>query len=321
MLARGRIDTHMHVVPPDYRAWLLSKGLKSGGKPIPEWSAAAALELMQTNGIETSILSVSTPGVEPAAANPAEAATRARELNQFCAELMGRFPARFGFFATLPLPNINAAISEVAHSLDELRADGVILLSNTKGVYLGDDSLLPLMSELDQRGAVVFVHPSELGAEPVPSIPAHAIDFLLDTTRAALNMARHSWPERFPNTKILLAHGGGFVPYAAQRMAVNASADADERRGLEMLRRFWFDTALTSSNYALPSLLSFADPERVTFGSDFPFAPAERSTSFTRRLDHYEGHIDRAAINRGNAERLFPRLTGAADNITSEQTV
>lgn len=310
-MTRGRIDTHMHVVPPEYRAWLLSKGLKSGGKPIPDWTIGGALELMEANNIETSILSISTPGVEPAAANPAEAASRARDLNHFCADLVGRFPGQFGFFATLTLPDVESATEEAAFALDVLHADGIVLLANTLGVYLGDDRLLPLMEELDRRGTVVFVHPSQPAVEPLPSIPAHAIDFLLDTTRAALNMARHDWPERFPRIKFLLSHGGGFVPYAAQRMAVNASAEADEPRGLEMLRKFWFDTALTSSNFALPSLLAFADPGRITFGSDFPFAPAERSTSFTRRLDLYAGPINREAINRNNAERLFPRLAVA----------
>jgi len=217
-----------------------------------------------------------------------------------------KHPARFGFFATLTLPDIDGAIAEAAYALDELGADGIVLLTNVRGVYLGDASIEPLMEELERRRAVVFVHPSELPAPPVPGIPPFAADFLLDTTRAAINMARQGWLDRYPNVKVILSHGGGFVPYAAERIARMCSPDGDSANGLQRLRRFYFDTALASSPYALPSLLAFADPTHITFGSDWPYAPKERSLHFARLLDGFELEGDvRAAIDRGNAERLF----------------
>jgi predicted TIM-barrel fold metal-dependent hydrolase len=209
----------------------------------------------------------------------------------------------------LTLPDVDGALAEAAYALDTLGADGVVLLANVNGIYLGDASQEPLMAELDRRRAVVFVHPSMLPAPSVPGIPAFVADFLLDTTRAGINMCQKGWMERYPNLKIILSHGGGFIPYAAQRIARMCSADGDPARGIELLRRFYFDTALTSSPYALPSLLAFADPLRITFGSDWPYAPKERSLSFARMLDEFDLSEDaRAAIDRGNIARLLPRF-------------
>jgi predicted TIM-barrel fold metal-dependent hydrolase len=305
--ASVRIDTHLHVVPPAYAAWLRRLGVTAGGREIPDWSVEAALELMDGAGIRTGILSVSTPGVH--LGDAALARDKAREVNAFAADVVREMPERFGFFATLTLPDVEGAIAEAVYAFDELQADGVVLLANVGGTYLGDPAWDPLMAELDRRGAVVFVHPSALPAPEVPGIPPFAADFLLDTTRAALNMAQHGVLERFPRLSIVLSHAGGFLPFAAERMARVVSPDGSNPAGIERLRRFWFDVALSSSPYALPSLLAFADPARITFGSDWPYAARERSWHFASLLDRFALTPEqRHAIHRGNAERLFPRL-------------
>ena len=302
-----RIDTHHHVVPPRYAAWLAGRGIDAGGRAIPEWTVPTALQLMDDAGVASAVLSVSTPGVH--LGDDAEARRWAREVNEFCAAVVAEQPRRFGFFATLTLPDVDGAIAEAAYALDVLKADGVVLLANVHGQYLGDAAFDPLMAALNERGAAVFVHPSHLPGPDVPGIPAFAADFLLDTTRAALNIAKSGALERYPDLKIILSHAGGFVPYAAERMARVISPDGQTPGGLARLRKFWFDTALSSSPYALPALLAFADPARITFGSDWPYAPAERSLHFTRLLEDYPlTEAQRRAIDRGNAEALFPRL-------------
>ncbi|MBS0452777.1 MAG: amidohydrolase [Proteobacteria bacterium] len=302
-----RIDTHQHIVPPEYASWLAKNGVLAGGLPIPQWSAEGALDLMESAGVAAGILSVSTPGAHLGI--DAEARAMARSVNEFAAGVAKAHPGRFGFFATLTLPDVDGAIAEAAHALDALGADGVVLLTNVRGVYLGDSSIDPLMEELNRREAVVFVHPSELPAPPVPGIPPFVADFLLDTTRAGINMCRQGWMERYPNVRIILSHGGGFIPYAAERIARMCSADGVAATGVENLHRFYFDTALSSSPYALPSLLAFADPTRITFGSDWPYAPKSRSLHFAQLLDEFKLSTEaRRAINRANAEKLFPRL-------------
>ncbi|HOB65577.1 amidohydrolase family protein [Ottowia sp.] len=306
-----RIDTHQHIVPPTYAAWLAARGLNAGGRAIPHWSVDGAQELMHGAGIASAILSVSTPGVH--LGDDTEARDKAREVNEFAASVMRHDPARFGYFATLTLPHVAGAIAEAEHALDHLGADGVVLLANVNGTYLGDPAWEPLMAALNARQAVVFVHPSSLPTPPVPGIAPFVADFLLDTTRAAINLARTGCLERYPDLKIILSHAGGFVPFAAERMA-RACSDSgeDTAQGLARLRRFYFDLALSSSPYALPSLLAFADPARITYGSDWPFAPHARSLHFARLLDEYAlTPAQRHAIDRGNAEKLFPRLARA----------
>lgn len=306
-MAPLRIDTHQHIVPPRYAQWLASRGIDAGGRAIPEWTPEGALDLMEAAGVQSAILSVSTPGTH--LGDDQEARDWTQEVNEFSADVAKRFPGKFGFFATLCLPDVQGSIEAARYALDELKADGVVLLANVNGVYLGDPSVEPLLAELNRLKAKVFIHPSHIPAPSLPGIPAFAADFLLDTTRAALNIAQSGALERYPDLKFILSHAGGFVPFAAERMARTCSPDGSNEAGLARLRKFYFDTALSSSPYALPSLLAFADPTHITFGSDWPFAPKERSLHFTQLLEAYPlDEAQRHAINRGNAAALFPRF-------------
>lgn len=229
----GRIDTHQHFVPPAYARWLERQGLTAGGLAIPPWSAAGALGLMDALGIRAAVVSISTPDVH--LGDTARARAMAREVNKFAARLAADHPGRFGFFATLTLPDVDGALAELAHACDTLGADGVVLLANVQGIYLGDAAFEPLMDELDRRAAVVFVHPAQLPGPALAGLPPFAVDFLLDTTRAAVNMARRGWLDRYPRLRIILSHGGGFLPYAAERVAQLCSPLRDAADGLQRL--------------------------------------------------------------------------------------
>lgn len=307
----SRIDVHQHILPPDYVKWLRAADIsQAGGRDLPDWSAASAIDLMDRYGIESAILSLSTPGVYVGDGH--DAAAMARLTNESSAECVKDHPDRFGFFATVPLPEVGASIAEITYAYDELRADGVIVLANANGTYLGDPAFDAVMAELDSRSAVVFVHPHILPGPSVPGIPAFAADFLLDTTRAGYNLVLHEVPRRFPNLKIILAHAGGFLPYAAYR--IGAALFAQTQRPLfdiiEDLSSFYFDTALSSSPAGLPSLLAFAKPGHVLYGTDWPFAPETATAAFTGMLDSYPDldDRDRSALNSGNAKQLFPRF-------------
>lgn len=310
--AVSRIDTHHHVVPPDYAGWLRAKGELAGGLPIPEWDPGAALSLMDRHDVGAAVLSVSTPGVN--LGDGADARATARLVNDYAAQVVLDHPGRFGFFATVPLPDVDGAVAEAGRAFDELGADGVVLLANNRGVYLGDSAFDPLFDELQRRRAVVFVHPSVLpGVDPLEGIPPYAADFLLDTTRAAVNLARSGTLDRCPDVRIVLSHAGGFVPYAAYRLARFASPADDVLDGLRLLKSYWYDTALSSSPSALPALLAFADPARITFGSDWPYAPDFAVAAVTAMYEAYGlDERTRAGIDRANAETLFPRLAGPA---------
>ncbi|MGB8387982.1 amidohydrolase family protein [Mycobacterium sp.] len=307
-----RIDTHQHLIPPDYLKALQKAGIgEAGGRDIPEWSAESALQTMAALDIATAVVSVSTPGTI-LLPDPAEAAALARDLNDFSAALVAAHPDRFGFFATVPMPHVDKSVAEVVRALDELKADGVILLANSAGSYLGADGQDALFAALDARSAVAFIHPAELPGPTVAGVPPFAADFLLDTTRAAYLLVRNGIRTRYPNIRFILSHAGGFVPYASHRMALAIFADTGRSIPdiLADFSSFYFDTALSASAAALPTLLAFADPGHITFGSDWPFAPLAAGQYFAAGLDSYPG-LDQqtlTAINRTNALALFPRL-------------
>ncbi|MEV6164330.1 amidohydrolase family protein [Streptomyces sp. NPDC052052] len=309
-----RIDVHQHTVPAFYRDVLAKAGIgEAGGRALPDWSAASALELMDLLGTRAAILSVSTPGTG-FLTDPDEAASLARRLNDHAAAVTAEHPGRFGHFATLPMPDAAASATEAVRALDELQADGVTLLANNRGTYLGADGQEPLWRVLDDRGAVVFVHPAELPAPPVDGIPPFAADFLLDTTRAAYLLVRNGIVRRYPHIRFILSHAGGFVPYSSHRMAVTIANDTGRSPlvVLDDFRSFYFDTALSSSPAALPTLLAFAHPGHVLFGSDWPFAPTPAGQYFANGLDTFLPPGPLKAISRTNAEALFPRLAAGA---------
>jgi predicted TIM-barrel fold metal-dependent hydrolase len=308
----ARIDVHQHIVPPVWAQVLDAHGMDSGGWAIPAWSAGDAITMMDQQGIATGVLSVTAPGVH--LGDDAEARTLARAVNEYGAEMAKDHPDRIGSFASVPLPDVDGALEEATYALDTLGADGVVLMSNAHGRYLGDADFEPLWAELDRRHTVVFIHPAQPPMPLLPGTPAPLADYVFDTTRTALNMVLNGVMSRYLNLKVILSHGGGFLPYAAYRFSGLTPAVIDPNRTAEDvigdLKRFYFDTALSASPSALPALLAFAEPGHVLYGSDWPFAPQDVGTYYNHFLETYPGFApgQAEAINRGSAEALFPRL-------------
>jgi predicted TIM-barrel fold metal-dependent hydrolase len=303
----ARIDVHQHLVPPRWRAEMERRKTPL---TIPPWSPEAALAFMDTHRIGTGILSLSAPGV--VGWEPGERRDEARATNEYTASLVKTWPERFGNFATLPLPDVEASLAEIAYALDTLKADGVILFSNYGDRYLGHADFAPLWAELDRRYAVVFVHPTRLNQPETPGVRGPIVDFPFNTAKSAIDIVLSGVFDRHAHVKVILSHGGGFLPYAAYRFAALASATVagahDVKSLMAQMRRFYFDTAITHADYALPSLKAFADPTRILTGSDFPYVPAAAADDLFMAFDTSPllTAAERFAINRGNAEALFP---------------
>jgi predicted TIM-barrel fold metal-dependent hydrolase len=319
-----RVDTHHHMIPPDYREMLRRAGIdEAGGRAVPDWSPEGSLQTMDELGVATAILSVSAPGAT-FLPDATDAAALARDLNDYGAHLVASQPERFGFFATVPMPHLDESVAETVRGLDDLKADGVVLLANNAGTYLGEDGQDQLFATLDERAAVVFIHPAELPGPTVPGVAPFATDFLLDTTRAAYLLVRNGIRRKYPNIRFILSHAGGFVPYASHRMvvAIMAETGASPADTLDDFSSFYFDTALSSSAAALPTLLAFAKPGHITFGSDWPFAPVVAGKLFAAGLETYPSldNATRDTIDRTNALALFPRL-GKAPTVIQRSRV
>jgi 6-methylsalicylate decarboxylase len=314
-----RIDVHQHVVPPFWAKALPNHGGDPSGPRSgdpsstvpPQWSPESAIDLMDSQEIATGILSLTAPGVVGWVQS--ERREMARRVNEYTGDLVARRPDRFGNFATVPLPDVDGALSELSYALDTLRADGVILLGNYAEKYLGDATFEPLWAELDRRQAVVFVHPG-LPLPPAAGVAGPLVDYPFDTTRTAVQLVLNGIMDRYPRARIILAHAGGFVPFASHRFAELARVfRPDAAKPVDILasfQRFYFDTALSSSPAALPSLKAFAENGHILFGTDFPFAPADVAAYFTTKLDAYENLTadEQTAISHGNARTLFSRL-------------
>jgi predicted TIM-barrel fold metal-dependent hydrolase len=319
MATKNRIDVHQHVVPPFWADALAAHGGDPSGWHSPVWSPEAAIAFMDSQEIATGVLSLTAPGVQGWIGNSKR--DIARRVNEYTANLVSRWSTRFGNFATLPLPDIEGSIVEIEHAFRALDADGVILLSNYGGQYLGDADFDPLWAELDRRRATVFIHPAKPSISTIDGIPGPIVDYPFDTTRTAVQLVLNGVLDRYPQVRIILSHAGGFLPYASHRFAelasaVRAGAPAPSAL-LESFSHFYFDTALSSGPAALPSLKAFAGADKILYGSDYPYAPAEIGASFTTKLDAYRdlSTLEHIAINRGNALALFGRLNRLAMSV------
>ncbi|WP_461036982.1 amidohydrolase family protein [Streptomyces mayteni] len=310
----GRIDVHHHAVPDEMRRWLVEIGLipEEGGPSWARWTLEETLRTMDDNGIAAGVASAPAPAELFRDRSLAEDGVRV--CNESLAALVAEHPCRFGFFANVAALHPDLAIAQAAHALDELGAEGVLLMTTAGGRYLGDRSFDRLFDALNERRAVVFVHPGELpeGTTELPGIPDFIGDYPLDTTRAALNLVASGTLDRCPDLSIVLSHAGGFLPYVAGR-AVSAGRQGEgpaPEAVARAVRRFHYDTALPMSPYATPSLLAAVGSDRVLYGSDWPARPADEVGRITAELDA-DPLLDaraRERVDRRNALRLFPRL-------------
>jgi 6-methylsalicylate decarboxylase len=315
MTSPRRIDVHFHLLPQFYCDMVYAAGRGPAMGRYPAWSPELALEAMDRFGIETALTSLGQPGV--GFVDPEAARALARRCNEYAADMNMKWPKRFGAFATLPMSHPDHTIAEIDHALDTLKFAGVNLFASYGEIFLGDPDLDPVMEALNARDAVVFLHP---GLNPSSQglklpWPAFMMEYLFDTTRAAANLVFGGALERFPNIRFILPHAGGLVPYFSWRLAQSPAIDPrmpqksyDEV--MRLLGRFWYDNALSPGEAAWASLRTVASPDRIVFGSDWPFGKEPVIAEAVRTYEALDsiGPELRAAIDRGNALSLFPSL-------------
>jgi len=311
-----RIDVHFHIIPQFYQDAVRAAGLGPARRAgYPAYSPELALDVMDANDIEIAITSVAQPGVQFAA--PQEAGALARKLNDYAAELIARWPKRFGAFAIVPMRKVEDAITEIEYSHDVLNFQGVCLFASYGEKFLGDQAFDPILDVLNRRSAVVFIHPTLHPSSRTLDLPwpGFIMEYLFDTTRAAANLLLSGAIDRFPHIKFILAHAGGTLPYFAWRLACTSIIDPTtpqwpREKYLAGLKHFWYDNALSCGRTAMGALKTVADPSKIVFGSDWPFVPpplvAEEIRSHAEPGVHTE--TERLAIDRFNALRLFPQL-------------
>ena len=313
-MAAGMIDVHFHLIPQFYSDAVYEAGRGPAIGRYPDWSDKLALDLMDKHGIALAITSIAQPGV--AFMPEAQAAAFARRCNDYAAELIAKYPQRFGCFGLLPMHSMDAAIAEARYCLETLRFDGISLFASYGEKFLGDGAFDPLLAYLHGAGAVVHIHP---GLHPSSRSldlqwPGFMIEYPFDTTRAAVNLVFTGALERFANIRFILSHAGGTLPFLAWRLSVAPMIDKRlKQRSREQIfaafKTFWYDNALASGAESMGTLSRIADKTRILFGSDWPFCNdkvvAEEVKDFT--ASGFLAPDALSMIARENALTLFPQ--------------
>ena len=315
--AQGIVDVHCHNILPFYMETLEKHDAAlDEGFPLPAWDVGAHLKFMDEAGIECSILTMPAP--QPYFDDTAECQQTTRRYNEYCAKLKADYPGRFRFCASLPLPDVDAAIREAVYALDTLGADGVKLATNSRGQYLGDEELDPLMEVLNERHSVILIHPHKpvpVNEELMAALPPAPYEYPAETTRAVLNMLVRNVLVRYPHVKVVVPHCGSFLPLAILRMnailpALQAKGKVGEVDVEANLSRLYYDLAWAASPTVIRSMLTVTTPDHILYGSDYPYQPAEVLTGNLQRLEK-ELSEDKGLsaytemFLRKNAERLF----------------
>ena len=293
-----RIDGHQHLIPPGYAGTLARRSnTASGEREFPGWSVNDAQRFTDEMNIKQAILSAQALGVWTG--EVITATELAHRVNDFAGRLARR-TGRFGFFASVPLPDVDAACTEAVRVLDGPGATGLVVLANNGGTYLGDP-----------------------GAGP--GLPAFAVGFLLDATRASVNLALRNVPARYPKVRFILAHAGGFPRCAGHQIAAlndahlfQAGIVQQQRTTAEILAfisRFCSDTALSGSPAVLPACSRSPTPRTCCPGSNFPDAPPAAIQHFQQETGGLPVDAGvRAAIDATNARGLLAPITPRGGN-------
>jgi predicted TIM-barrel fold metal-dependent hydrolase len=316
------VDLHHHVIPDFYWKASNEDGNAAGGITPPRWSLDTAVAYLDEAGIDIAVPSISTPGVH--FGDDAAARTLARQVNEYLAGIKHDRPDRFGAFATLPLPDVDGSLDQIAYAFDVLELDGVSIFTNAGGSYLGDSRFDPIFAELQRRAAVVFVHPT-VSPDPIAhtlGLPDSLLDYPVDTSRAIAKLHYSNTLARTPDVKYVFVHAGGTIPFLASRFAIVDQMDvipgAQERGTFaDALPRLYWDTASAFTDPVLHILRSVAGLDNVVFGTDYPYPRDAISIGGLRQIQNTAELDDgeRRGVLGGSAARLIPRLARATSTL------
>ncbi len=333
-MAQGVVDVHSHLITPEFVSALENEGrLMDEGFPLPKYDVREHLRWMDEAGVQTSVLTLAAP--QPSSSEIV------RQTNEAAARIKREHPGRFLFCASLPLPDVSKAICEAIYALDTLKADGIKLATNVRnseshqaclngrvatdedevnvgGQYLGAPELDTLFSVLNERQAVVILHPHRpepVNRQVMQQTPLAMQEYLSETTRAVSNMISRNVLARYPNVKVVVPHCGAYLPLAVPRMksltpVMQANKMVGEIDYEANLAALYYDLAGAHSPEVIRMLLTITTPDHLLYGSDYPYvAPQVLTQSLTRMKQYLSSEPDlapfREMILYQNANQLF----------------
>lgn len=312
--ACGRPDSgYSSYIRDDGRLVVLQDGAVALAAPQPMPSLRARLDQMDRAGIDTQLLSISAPSVYRI-----PSATRVgltRDLNDEFMAMSDDSGGRLRALATLPLPDVPAALDELERVIEDPRVAGVFLCTTIDGATLDDARFTPLWHALSERETAVLVHPTvapcTTGIQEFAL--ALALDYMGQATNAIGRLVYSGTLARFPGIRWVFTHLGGSMPFVYHRFDNYYRQFPECRQEIDVppttfLERLHFDT-VTLHPPALRCALETLGPDRLLFGTDYPHVPGglEPFVDLIDQADLEPGAL--AAILAGNAEKLFAGLT------------
>lgn len=297
-----KFDLHTHFYPPIYfdkirelpsefsfdkspsgQTIITYRGARFFGVTPPMTDVAKRLEDMDRVGIDVEVVSLSTPNVFFADAQ--HQPEIARMVNDAYAELAATHPTRFKGFASIPMDAPDEALKELHRAIDDLKMNGVILLSNIGGKPLTSPEYRQFFAEANRMKLCILLHPM-LPANTDPFreyVLGPIVGFMFDTTLAVARMCYDGMFKEFPDIRWIVGHLGGAVPYLMERLDngwrdfVECRANIDELPST-YLKRLYYDT-VNFNPHMLMLARNMIGSDRMVMGSDYP---------------HLLGSIDRA---------------------------
>jgi aminocarboxymuconate-semialdehyde decarboxylase len=305
-----KLDLHTHYYPPIYfdkirelpsefsfdkspsgQTIITYRGARFFGVTPPMTDVARRIEDMDRVGIDVEVVSLSTPNVFFADAK--HQPEIARIVNDAYAELIAKHPTRFKAFASIPMDDADAALNELYRAINDLKMNGVILLSNIGGKALTSPEYRPFFAEANRLKLCILLHPMlPANADPFREyVLGPIVGFMFDTTLAVARMCFDGMLKELPDIRWIVAHLGGAVPYLMERMD-NGWRDFPECRAKidelpsAYLKRLYYDS-VNFNPHMLMMVRNLIGADRMVMGSDYP---------------HLLGSIDRAVTSIDNLE-------------------
>ena len=304
-----KIDLHTHYYPeiffqtlrdtpsefsfakdPTGRTIITHRGARFFGVTAPMSDPNKRLEDMDCVGIDVEVISLSTPNIF--FADDTRQPDVARALNDAYAEPISNHPTRFKGFASIPMDAPDAALYELHRAIDDLKLNGVVLLSNIKGRALTSPAYRPFFEEANRMNLCIFLHPM-LPANPEPYteyVLGPLVGFPFDTTLAVARMCFDGMLRELPNIRWVIGHLGGAIPYLMERLDSGYRDFAECRVNIDQppsayLKRLYYDT-VTFSSYNLRMVRDLVGVDHMVMGSDYPhlLGSIERSVSSIQEL-------------------------------------
>ena len=310
-MAQDVVDVHSHIITSEFVSALDKEGrLMDEGFPLPKYGVENHLKWMDEAGVGTSVLTLAAP--QPTSADVV------RQTNEAAARIKREHPGRFLFCAALPLPDVSKAIAEAKYALDVLKADGIKLATNVGGQYLGAPELDTLFSFLNERKAVIILHPHRpepVNRQVMQQTPLAMQEYLSETTRAVTNMISRNVLARYNHIKVIVPHCGAYLPLAIPRMksltpVMQANKMVGEIDYEANLRTLYYDLAGAHSPEVIRMLFTITTPDHLLYGSDYPYvAPQVLTQSLARMKQYLSTETDlapfREMILYKNANQIF----------------